>query len=297
MPDTPQPARSPWRTCAELAGDYAALVSTSSHRCLDLARWCPSFGIGPRKVRPLLPGEVVTIVAAPSVGKTALLQNIIGNCCWPEHVLFYSMELPGALFFERQTALHSGMSAGQVESAARDGALSVRHYPDDSLWICDQSGLALSDIEALFVQWRRDHDNQRPIAIAIDYLGLLAADSTRGRPGSRYERTSDNAEELKRMAKRLDVVVLNACQLHRVASDNPICEQVGLFDARDSGAIEAGADLLLGAWRNPEAIDSEIVLRVNKSRKGASGLELRLGFAGDSMRIWEQARPGDGEFV
>jgi len=295
MPDQ-APARSPWRTCAELADDYTKLVTTSSNRCLDLAQWCPSFGQGTRKVRPLLPGEVVTIVAAPSVGKTALLQNIIRHCCWPEPVLFYSMELPGSLFFERQAALHSGMAATQVEAAARAGALSVTHYPDDSLWVCDQSGLTLGDVEALFVQWRREHNMQQPIAIALDFLGLLAADTKRG-GGSRYERTSDAAEEIKRMAKRMDVVVLTACQLHRIKSDNPLCEPVGLFDARDSGAIEAGADLLLGAWRALDAIDSEIVLRVNKSRKGAPGLELHLGFAGESMRIWELARDGDGEFV
>ena len=113
--------------------------------------------------------------------------------------------------------------------------------------------------------------------VMVDYLGLL---STADRRASEYERVTQVSGDLKRMAKRMNCVVIALCQLDREATTASVDSRPKLSQLRSSGAIEQDADgvLLLHrpeygqseTQRNP-AEPQEFFIDVAKNRHGRTG--------------------------
>lgn len=113
--------------------------------------------------------------------------------------------------------------------------------------------------------------------VMVDYLGLL---STADRRASEYERVTQVSGDLKRMAKRMNCVVIALCQLNREATTASVDSRPKLSQLRSSGAIEQDADgvLLLHrpeygqseTQRNP-AEPQEFFIDVAKNRHGRTG--------------------------
>lgn len=111
----------------------------------------------------------------------------------------------------------------------------------------------------------------------VDYLGLLSAAD---RKASEYERITQISGDLKRLAKRLNCVVIALCQLNRESATGSADTRPKLSQLRSSGAIEQDADgvLLLHrpeygqseTQRNP-AEPQEFLIDVAKNRHGRTG--------------------------
>jgi len=264
----------PVKTIDELEQDYIRSIKEAQTSVLDLSNWLPSFR---RYIRPLVPGEVVTVLADTGVGKTMILQNIAKHAA-PVQTLLFELELPGTLTFERFMALANRESAAEVYAAYKNG--ERRNYSRLAhVSVCSKSGLTVEQISELVV--KAELKVGEPIRIVeVDYVQLV-----KGKGGkSRYERTSDVAEDLKVMAKERGVVVVLTSQVSRSKDSESL--EIGLHDAKDSGAIENSSGLVIGAWREDR---QTMKLKILKNTKGTAPHVITANVDGEKMLITERS--------
>jgi replicative DNA helicase len=261
----------------ELEAEYIEQLKLAKERVLNLANWIPTLG---RKCRGLVPGEMVTIVAATGVGKTALLQNL-AKAARPLPTLLFEMELPGSLTFERFCAISEGVPCQCVEN---EYAAGNRYQWQQSghlnhIFTCTRSRLT-PDLVELMINKAELKMGCRPALVLIDYIQLIG-----GKGLKRYEVVSDAAEDLKRIAKATKTIIVLASQLKR-KDDSDI--EVTLTDAKESGAIENSSGLVLGVWR-PEQNEMHIrILKNTKGRADKKGEHVVCNFDGPTLTITER---------
>ena len=262
----------PLQSMAELESDYRTFVKQADKRALHFNLWLPRLTL-----RPVVPGELVFILANTGAGKTAALQNIAASIPHLPTLLF-ELELPGTLTFERFAALASGEDAKDVWGAYKaDGTVDWRGSGKlNHVHVCSKSGIKVSDIEKL-VTLAHLKTGKQPAVVMVDYIGLI-----HGEGRSKYERTSSIAQELKVLAKRTNTVVICSSQVSR-DKDDPYAE-ISIFAGKDSGEIENSAGVLLGLWRDKDNAERSY-LRVLKSTKGGSGLTVNIDFLGGCMQM------------
>ena len=244
----------------------------TQHTRVDLGDWLPSIR---GHCRRLIPGEVCTIIADTGVGKSMILQNIAYHCRVP--TLFFEMELPETLLFERFAAMALGMTCSRVEEAWATGdgyAVDLGH-----VYVCPVSRMTVGEMTDI-TRKAPLCMGRKPVAVMVDYLQLLS-----GSHSDRYEQTSDNAESLKRFAKETGTVVFVASQRKRAMDVD-----IRLHDGKDSGAIENSSGLVLGAWRTPGHRE-ELNIRILKNTKGPAGETVRCRILGAEMRIEDATEP------
>jgi 5S rRNA maturation endonuclease (ribonuclease M5) len=252
----------PVLTMAEMEARYRAFIQQIHAVSLNLGAWLPRLGM---EIRPLVPGELVTIMAGTGVGKTMLLQNLAINTRLP--TLMFELELPDTLTFERYAAMASNRSGASVESMYRvNGRIAWESTGKlDHIAVCPESRLTPADIQRIIEQCGLK-TGRRPALVLMDYIQLV-----QGKGNSRYERASNVAEELKVIAKATNTIIVIASQVGRKPGDED--NEVGLFDAKESGSIENSSGLVLGAWRDAEE-KSRMWIKVCKNTKGTSGVKV-----------------------
>jgi 5S rRNA maturation endonuclease (ribonuclease M5) len=272
----------PVKSMSELEAEYVAYAQQSEDVGLDLSKWLPSFR---GKVRPLVPGELMVILADTGVGKTALLQNLAYNAGIT--TLLFELELPGTLTFERFVALATSLPCSTIEEgykAGEKGQVSFKKL--DHIWVCSKSGLTIKEMRRL-IEASELKIGRKPALVMVDYIQLV-----QGEGKNRYERTSSVAEDLKVMAKDTGTIVVCASQVGR--KDYSDGSEVHLHDGKNAGEIENSSGLVIGAWREPED-PSTLHIKTLKNTKGRSGVQIECNFDGERMRITERAKiaPGD----
>lgn len=265
----------PVYTMEEMEKKYRPFVRALSERAFDLGKFLPRLrGYS----RHLVPGETVLIVADTGVGKTCLLQSLARSAN-PLPTLFFELELPQELMFERFVQMEIGCFASDVEEEYQnhDVPLWTKYRGLSHILVCPESGLTADQVENYIIRSELKI-GRRPVLVCVDYVGLMRSPGSR----SRYEAVSDTAERMKVIAKRTNTIVVMAAQISRPQGGI----EVGLHDAKDSGSLENSAGLVLGAWR-PEP--GKIMLKVLKNTKGQSGDLIECDFDGAKMRITQQS--------
>lgn len=270
----------PIYTLAEIETRYQQQVHRLSETQLDLGKWLP----GLRKhARGLVPGELVTIIADTGVGKSAIAQNI-ALAAQPLKTIFFELELPDTLLFERFVAIKSGLTCQNVERGYIDGDAVGEETLNKfgHLFICSESKMSAERLEML-INKSELKIGQRPQLVLVDYIGLMEG------TGDRYQRISNIAESLKVIAKSTQTIIVITSQIRRRDSD---AAEIFLHDAKDSGSIENSSGLVLGAWRDDKN-SQKLKIKVLKNTKGCSGGIIDCNFNGETMRITELAKePG-----
>lgn len=268
----------PIKSFPDLELEYQEHVKRAAVTCLDLSKWLPSL----KCIRPIVPGELVSILANTGVGKTAILQNIAIKA-EPIPTLIFELELPGSLLFERFIQIDQGFTGEQIFRSYKDeapltwGRLHVMH-----LFFCTLSRIGGPDIERI-INKAELKMGKRPSLVMIDYIGLMSSHGS-----SRYERVSEIAESLKVIAKTTETIVIFASQIARKGKDNDQGE-ISLHEAKDSGSIENSSGLVIGAWREGE-YGERMILKILKNTKGlAGGKKVVCNFDGPTLRITEQS--------
>lgn len=265
----------PIHSMDELEEDYRQHVKDIKVQSLNLGCWLPTLG---KHVRGLVPGELVAVVADTSVGKTAIAQNI-ALACNPLPTLIFELELPGTLTFERFLSLRLKRSGRMVETMYATG--ENPKWKDgnklDHIFVCSESRMTPEKIEDL-IKKSPLRIGKKPVLVIVDYLQLMAGKGT-----TRYEKASDAAEELKRIAKSTGTIIIFTSQVGRKKED---AVEIGLHDGKDSGSIENSSGVSLGCWRDPED-RSKIFIRINKNTKGPTGAIVQARFDGETLAITE----------
>ncbi|OLC06260.1 MAG: replicative DNA helicase [Gemmatimonadetes bacterium 13_1_40CM_70_11] len=222
-------------------------------------------------------GDLVIIAARPSMGKTALVLNVVQHAAI-EHqvgVAIFSLEMSKDALVQRLLCSEGLVDAQRL----RRGQLRDDDYPKLAraagllgtapIWIDDSA--ALTPL-AMRSKARRLKVEQEIGLIVVDYLQLMQGPTD---AENRQQEISYISRALKALAKELDVPVVALSQLSRAP------EQRGgehrrpqLSDLRESGAIEQDADVVCFIYRQ-ELYDGPVDPKTNENIEGLA--ELILG--------------------
>jgi len=271
----------PIHSIAELEAKYINFVRRMSTSAFQFSSWLPSL----RTLRPVTPGQLVLFIGKTGIGKTAILSNL-SDRVRPMPTLFFELELPDEDMFERYMAMKMMLSCRTIEENYKGGDQIGEEQIDETfghVFISSQSKVTVDQIAKTITQSSL-RIGERPRVVLIDYAGLV-----QGHGKGRYEKQSSVAEDLKVLAKETNTIMIVSAQVARKKGDDDVPE-VGLNDARDSGSWEQSAQLVFGAWRDPNDA-SLMTLKVLKATKGGAGTEVKCNYDLNTLRITERALP------
>lgn len=262
----------------ELEKEFSSFAINSEGNSLSLGHWIPSFK---KALRDVVPGEVLTFLADTSTGKTAILQNLAIHAR-PLNVLFFQMELPANLMFERFMQIHKKTTGESILSNYKTGnKMQWDRSSMNHIFTCPSSRMTVESLQDLIIKSELKIGS-RPQVVIVDYIGLMKASGK-----SRYEKMSDTAEELKRIAKDTNTIMILACQVHRKEGESNTTE-ITLHDAKDSGSIENSSGVVIGAWRSPSDPEKTLIMRVLKATRSRKNFTVQCNFHGETMTITER---------
>jgi len=241
--------------------------------------------------------DLVFIAARPSMGKTELALDIIDKVSAQGHgVLFFSMEMSDTQITKRMVSAAGGMSMSRLKAVDKfedeDWARffnGMERMSTRNIWITDATGLTIDQIQQTATRYQIAHPE---IAlVVIDYLALIKIQSA-----ARYDlAVGEVSKGLKNLAKSNKTPVLALSQLSRGVESRPNKRPMN-SDMKNSGEIEADADLILMLYRdevyNPESPAKGIAeINVTKQRNGELGTIYRRFYNGHFLPIdQEEAR-------
>ncbi|MFQ3610078.1 MAG: replicative DNA helicase, partial [Fimbriimonadales bacterium] len=196
----------------------------------------------------LQPSELIILAARPSVGKTSFAINIAENIALRENrpVAIFSLEMSAQQLVQRMLCSQASVSSERV----RHGRLT----PDDwdrlqhaserlfraPIYIDDTSSLSTLEMRA---KCRRLKTQLSDLAlVVVDYLQLMR--SSNRRVENRNQEIGEIARALKQLAREFEVPVIALSQLSR-SIERRENKRPMLSDLRDSGSIEAEADVVM----------------------------------------------------
>jgi replicative DNA helicase len=248
----------------------------------------------------LQPSDLIIVAARPSMGKTTLAVQIAQFVALNEKVpvALFSLEMS-----KEQLVTRMICSESQVDShKLRTGYLQtddwqrvgegISRLADAPIYIDDTPDVSATEMRSKCRRLKAEQGNLG--MIMIDYMQLMRSSK---RTENRNQELSEIARGCKSLARELRVPVMALSQLSRAVESRPDKRPM-LSDLRESGAIEAEADLVMFIYRDAyykrkEAIEAsgevegegspndekleEAEIIIAKQRNGPTGTA-RLGF-------------------
>ena len=233
------------------------------------------------------PGHLYVVGARPAIGKTKFGTNVALDAArrgWK--VVFFSMEMPRDELIIQMLSNIGGVDGGRIvqrDLTSHDKASMSRaaeEYRRLGIVVDPRPGLTLAQMRAKVRQVRARHEK---VLVVWDYLTLARG---RDRKAERRVQVDEIAQDAKEMAKTLDVPVIALAQLNRASEHGP-ASMPDLKDLRESGGIEAAADvvILMHREKNEQLGDPrQLMCYIGKNRFGPTAA-LDLYFDGRLSRI------------
>ena len=232
----------------------------------------------------LRPGQLVVLAARPGMGKTSLASNMMVHAAMKQRkaVLFMSLEMTKEEVCERMISFVSGVDLHKIKTGklnpedfeelfyAAEQCEEAPLYVDDRSIVTPYDVLAQArKIKSLLQMEKKGIELG---LVVVDYIQIMKSGS------SFHENRSIEVAAitggLKMIAKDLKVPVLALSQLNReVARRGVEIKKPQLSDLKDSGAIEADADVVMFIHReqgpeNDSRAPSEAEIIIAKHRAG-----------------------------
>jgi replicative DNA helicase len=235
-------------------------------------------------------GDLHIIAGRPGSGKTAFMCSVARKVASPKQgyaVPIFSLEVPAEQLVLRFLAAESNVDmnllrVGRLDSASWAAVTSAMATLSQlPIFINDDPAATITDMRACVRQLQRELDaGKHPHCakgrigfVAIDYLQLVKIHS-RGR--SREEEIAELSREFKRMAKAQCIPYVVLAQLNREVEKRPN-HRPQLSDLRESGSIEADADVVMFVYRGEmydkdnEELRGVAEIIIGKQRNGPTG--------------------------
>lgn len=248
------------------------------------------------KLTGLKPGQLLTVCGRPGSGKS-IFGIQCGTYISAHHqrpALVVSAEMPTEEIVDRIVAAEGRIDNQRI----RTGHLgdqdwtkitnTVSRFANVPLYLYDAPAATLASIRA---EIRRVTAKTGPLGIiVVDYLQLL---TTAGKAENRQVEVAELSRGLKRLARDLRVPVLALAQVNRNL-ENRADKRPTLADLRESGAIEADSDVVIGVYRdemyNPDSADvGTAELIILKQRGGPTGT-VRVAYLAHFGKFTNMAR-------
>lgn len=252
----------------------------------------------------LHPSELIILAARPSVGKTSLAVNIAEHVAIRERkaVAIFSLEMSADQLVQRMLCSQAGVSAQRLRrlQLTLDEWQLINHAAERlftaSIYIDDTSSLSPMEMRAKCRRLKSRLQDRELGLIVVDYLQLMRSSSRRVE--NRNQEIGEIARALKQIAREFEVPVLVLSQLSR-SVERRENKRPMLSDLRDSGSIEAEADVVLFIHREEYYGDreappvdpppgyvrqEEVELIIAKQRNGPTG-KVIVAFQPDYSRF------------
>jgi replicative DNA helicase len=228
--------------------------------------------------------DLVIIAARPSMGKTALVLNLVTQVGLREKkpVLFFSLEMSKEQLVQRMLCSEAEIDAQRI----RTGDVSENDFMklsdamgrlgDSPIFIDDTPGMTVMEMRAKARKLMMERQNEPIGMIVIDYLQLMSGRAAASGGGeNRQNEIAAISRGLKGLARELKCPVLALSQLSR-AVESRDDKRPMLSDLRESGSIEQDADVVMFIYRdeyyNKDSDTPGIAeLIIAKQRNGPTG--------------------------
>lgn len=244
-------------------------------------------------VTGLRPGQVVVIGARPAIGKSVVGLGFARHAAVRLGLptLLFSLEMTAAEVTDRLIAAEAGVSLRELQRHAlgeddwRRIARVSERVQEAPLVVDDNPRCTLARIRArLRGMTRRD----RARLVVVDYVGLMDAP----RADSRERQVAELSRGLKLLATEFGVPIVALHQLNRESMKRSD-RRPTMSDLRESGAIEADADLIIllhreDAYDKESPRSGEMDLIVDKNRNGPT-TSITVAFQGHYARAVDMA--------
>lgn len=216
------------------------------------------------------------LAARPSMGKSAFSLSLVERISEEQKILYIQLDMTKESMAKRLLSMKTGisnryLSRGKLTEREWD-VLGSKGTPRKNLFISDKTGTTVNDIRR--IARRLKFRNGLDILI-IDHIGKIKSSVK----GTVYEQMTKISNELKEIARELDVVLICLSQLSR-AVEQRADKRPMLSDLRDSGRIEEDADAILMLYRDgyykaredrEQVLNDELELSIQKNRDGLTG--------------------------
>ncbi|NLM42921.1 MAG: replicative DNA helicase [Clostridiales bacterium] len=248
-----------------------------------------------QKLSGLQKSDFILIAGRPSMGKSALMMNIVHHAAVREQipVAVFSLEMSKEQLSQRLLCSEALIDAHRLRTGdiTEDEwiklAKAMGVLADKPIFIDDTPAITITEMRAKCRRLKIEHGLG---LVAIDYLQLMSGST---KYDSRQQEVSDISRSLKALARELDVPVVALSQLSRApemrADHRPV-----LSDLRESGAIEQDADVVMLLYRdeyyNPDSEKKNIgEVIIAKQRNGPTGV-VELVWLGQFTKFADKAK-------
>lgn len=252
----------------------------------------PGIRTGIKRLDEVLGGwhnsDLTVIGARPSIGKTALLLNMVLAAGVPCGLV--SAEQPSEQVGARVMSIESKVAAVKMRNGHFDEADlprlddAARRLIERMCMIYDRSGPAIADVSRMARKWKQQNGIR---ILFVDYVQRIEASNADKRT-PKHERVGEVVRALKNLARDLEIPVVSLAQVGRQVEARTD-HRPHMGDLSDSSEIEKEADQILTLYRdevyNPDSSDAGIAeIAVEKNRHGPTGL-VKCAWLAETMRF------------
>jgi replicative DNA helicase len=266
-------------------GDYLAEATKKEMEAFLKGR--VGLKVGIRKIdefkKGFLGGSLNIIGARPGIGKTAFALNLMSNIDRKASCVYFALEMSDVEVNQRIASMRSGEAYENILYPTIKNAIDMLNIVDNNkLKNSSTIDKARVNINYLKTVCKNLKKQGRCDCIFIDQLSKI---DTAGLGHKKTETYPKITNELKWLARELDVPIFLLCQINREGKHKPTRE-----DLKDSGAIEEDADCIILLHRNyeeqveevEERNDAPIVSTAKQKKQGEIKLndtEMQIIFA------------------
>lgn len=249
------------------------------------------------KTGGLQPSDLILVAGRPGLGKTSLA------LCFIEHAALragktcaiFSLEMSELQLVQRLISMTAEIDGNRI----RRGRLSLPELQAISdasarlqqaqIYVEESSRLTVTEI--LAKSRRLQAERGKLDLIVIDYLQLI--EGAAGDEQNRVQEVGHISRALKAIARELEVPVVALSQLSRQIETRGT--EPTLSDLRDSGALEADADLVMFLWQKDQQDrkDGVVRLKLAKHRNGPTA-DIDLHFEAELTRFRDLGETREG---
>lgn len=191
-------------------------------------------------------GEMIVIAARPGMGKTELaLRMAYNNGYNAKKVLFISMEMKDLGLAQRlikyNYVVEGSLRSNKISDSTLESLKADTVISNMEIYLCSLPAMDTIEMRTICRYYKLKYDIDM---IVIDYLQLIK--DPKGNTGE--EATAMKSKACKEVALENDVPVIALSQLSREVEKRDDKRPI-ISDIKNSGAIEADADIVMLLWR------------------------------------------------